>query len=75
LSKNRKFIWGDDLALLPHILSVLVQILGSKLVEKDLNPQIIAVLKGIQSFPPQAVQAAVSKLDPQLRKKLQEIPQ
>jgi hypothetical protein len=56
LSGNRKHIWGADLSLLPHILSVLLTILGSKLVEKELNPKILAVLNGIQSFPPQAVQ-------------------
>lgn len=68
---DRKHIWGENFSLLPNILNVLVQILGSKLVEKELNPQIVAILKKIQSMPPALVQAAVSRLDPELRKKLQ----
>lgn len=45
--------------------------LGSKLIEVDAQPQVMASLKGIQSMPQAAVQAAVAQLAPEVRQKLE----
>lgn len=73
LATNRKHIWGVDLALLPNILNVLVMVAGSKLVTADMQPQVIAALRAIKAMPQPAVQAAVARLDPAMKKKLGEL--
>lgn len=74
VSTNRKFIFGDNLSLLPKILSVLVFIVNSKLVEKTLNPVILQTLQTLKAnLPPAAVQQAISLLTPELKLKLSEL--
>ena len=73
VANNRKFIFGDNFALLPKVISTLVTILGSKLVEKELNPKILQTLKMLQSnLPGPAIQGAFAALSPDLQEKLSE---
>ncbi len=73
VNANRKFIFGDNLKLLPKIITILATILGTKLVAKTLNPAIINAFKSIQqNLPAPAVQQAIAMLSPELKVKLQE---
>jgi hypothetical protein len=72
VNTNRKFIFGDNLKLLPKVISVLATIIGTKLVEKSLNPAIVNAFKSIQqNLPAPAVQQAIAALSPELKVKLQ----
>lgn len=71
VSGNRKFIFGDNFALLPKILSLLVEILGSKCVEAELNPVILSTIEMLRkNLPAAAMQEAFTRLTPELKAKL-----
>jgi hypothetical protein len=74
VNTNRKFIFGENLCLLPKVVSILVTIVNSKLVEKSLNPIILQTLQAIkQNLPAVAVNQAIAMLTPDLKQKLSEL--
>lgn len=68
---NRKFIFGENFSLLPKIFNILLTVLGSKLVSKSLNPQILQAVEAIRkNIPGPAVQQAFVQLPQELKSKL-----
>jgi len=70
IQTNHPFIFGDNFENLPIILNVFADIIYSKLVKKETNLQITAIIKEMQSQNPELVKTAFNSLPPNKQERL-----
>jgi hypothetical protein len=73
VEQNNTHLLGADFRNLPQVVRVLVDAHGTPMCAEELEPRVSAILKKLQSLPPQVFQALVTSLPEDKRAKLQAI--
>jgi hypothetical protein len=73
VEQNSTHLLGADFRNLPQVVRVLVGEYKTQMMNDELEPRVAAILKKLQSLPPQVFTALVNSLPEDLRGKLQTI--
>jgi len=72
VESNNPHIFGNGFSNLPHLIYIFAEILGTNLVDSEVEARIVTILKHMQnSMPPELLGKAWASLSPQNQQKLQ----